>query len=108
METINNILKRKHVENVNVDKDIYNNVNVEELVRKIKEATDKPKAIGSILAEELGAPENLRFYIKLTYIYSQETLFECVALTKEAHREGRIYSTLGQYFYGIVRRKKKK
>ena len=93
--------------NVNVDKDILNNVYDENVANKIREAVDKPKAIGQILAEKLNAPLNVRFYIKLVYQYPLKTLFECLALTDEAYREGRIKSTKAQYFWGIVKRKKR-
>lgn len=97
----------KRVSNVNVHKDNSNNVYVENVAKKIEEALDKPKAIAEILAENLNAPSNLKFYLKLVYQYPTATLFECLALTKEAEREGSIRTTKAQYFYGIVRRKKK-
>ena len=93
--------------NVNVDKDLINNVYDDNVRQKIQEAIDKPKAIGTILAEKLNAPSNLKLYIKLAYQCSTETLFECLALTEEAYREERIRTTKAQYFYGIIRKKKK-
>ncbi len=108
MEDLNSILKRKNVgTNVNVDNNIYNNVYDENVVQRIRDAIDKPKAIGEMLAEKLNAPNNLKLYIKLAYQYSTETLFECLALTNEAQKDGRIRTTPAQYFYGIVVRKKK-
>lgn len=98
------ILSKNNV-NVNVDKDLYNNVYDENVASRIQDAVDKPKAIGEIIAEKLEAPRNLKLYIKLAYQHSQETLFECLALTNEAFREGRITTTKAQYFYGIVKRK---
>ena len=105
MEPIKKLFpERKY--NVNVDNDLSNNVYNDNVAKKIQEALDKPKAIGQILADKLDAPQNLKFYIKLAYQYSTEVLFECLALTEEAFREGRIKTTKAQYFYGIVRRKK--
>ena len=104
MENIKSIIKRK---NVIVDKDIINNVYNDVVASKIRDAIDKPKAIGEILVEKLNAPDNLKFYIKLAYMYSLETLFECIALTDEASREDRIKTTRPQYFYGILKRKRK-
>lgn len=101
----NSIIRRTY--NVNVDKDIYNNVYDVNVASKIRDAVDKPKAIGEILAEELNAPQNLKFYIKLAYLYPQETLFECLALTNEAAKENRINTDRPRYFYGVVKRKKK-
>lgn len=106
MKNINGSLIRRTY-NVNVDKNIYNNVYDDNVSSKIRDAIDKPKAIGEILAEELNAPQNLKFYIKLAYLYPQETLFECLALTNEAAKENRITTDRPRYFYGIVRRKKR-
>lgn len=105
--SIKDILEGKRY-NVSVDKEIINNVNVEELLRQIEDAVDKPKAIGELLANELGAPGNVKFYIKLSYQYPLHTLFEALALTKEAAREGKITKDRPRYFYGIVRRQKMK
>ena len=93
--------------NVNVDKDITNNVYDENVANRIQDAVDKPRAIGEILAEKLGAPSNVKFYIKLAYQYSLETLFECLSLTEEASRNNLIKTDKARYFYGIVRRKKR-
>lgn len=99
----------KSLNNVNVDKDnLINNVYDDVVASRIKSAIDKPKAIGEILSEKLNAPDNIKFYIKLAYQYSEDTLFECIALTEEAAREGKIKTDRPRYFYGIVRRKKKK
>lgn len=107
MEDLSSILKRKTLgTNVNDDKNIYNNVYDENVASKIENAVDKPRAIGEDLAEKLGAPNNLRLYIKLARQYSIATLYECLALTEEAYREGLIRTTKAQYFYGIVIRKK--
>lgn len=104
MEPISKVLQGKRYYNVNVDKEIVNNVNVEELVQQVKDAVDKPKAIGEQFARELQAPQNVKLYISLFYKHPLPTLYECLALTKEAHREGKIKTTQAQYFYGIVRR----
>jgi len=106
MENIKEIMDRRSP-NVYVDKDIYNNVYDENVASKIKDAIDKPKAIGQILVEKLDAPNNLRLYIKLAYQYPIEFLFLCVALTEEAYKDGLIRTTKSQYFYGIVKQKKK-
>lgn len=106
MEQINSILKKKNVDNVNVEESIYNNVNVEALIRRIQEAIDKPKAVGEILAVELNAPQNKKFYIKLAYQYPPEILFECLALAREAEREHRIRTDIARYFYGILKKKR--
>lgn len=105
MEAIKNIIARR--ENVNVDKDINNNVYDENVASRIRDAVDKPKAIGKEIAKALNAPDNLRLYIKLAHQYPQETLFECLSLTNEAARENRINTDRPRYFYGIIRRKKK-
>ncbi len=103
---INDVLIRR-INNVNVDNNINNNVYVD-VAERIRDAIDKPKAIGEILSKELNAPQNLKFYIKLAYLYPEETLFECLALTKEAFKDGFIRTSPAQYFYGIVKRKKRK
>ena len=105
MNNIKSILSRRN--NVNVVNNNSKNVYDDIVADKINNALDKPKAIGEILAEKLNAPNNKRLYIKLAYQYSTETLFECLALTDEAKKEGRIKTTSAQYFYGIVIRKKK-
>ncbi len=105
MDTIKNTLGKRSY-NVNVVNNLDNNVN-NDIVEKIRDAIDKPKAIGEDLAEKLNSPQNLKFYIKLAYQYPTETLYECLALTNEAQREGIIKTTSAQYFYGIVRRKKR-
>lgn len=108
MDDINSIIKKKNVtQNVNVDNNIYNNVYDDNVAEKINETIDKPKAIAEILTEKLNAPHNLKLYIKLAYQYPVETLFKCLALTKEAEREGRIKKSAAQYFYGIVIRNKR-
>ena len=105
MEDTKSILKRYNVkENVNVNNNI-DNVNVEELVRIVNEAIDKPRAIAETLADKLNAPGNIKFYIKLASQHSHGLLFECLALTKEADREGRVKTDLARYFYGILRNK---
>lgn len=105
MEQVNKILLNR--KNVNVDKYINNNVYDVLVAKKIQDAIDKPKAIGEILVEKLGAPQNLRLYIKLSYEYSVEVLFRCLALTEEAFIEGRVRTDKARYFYGIVRKQKK-
>ena len=105
MNTIKNTVINK-LNNVNVDNNIYNNVYNDNVAQLIKDSVDKPKAIGKIIAEKLNAEQNLKYYIKLAYLYPQETLFECIALTEEARKEGIIRTTPAQYFYGIVKRKK--
>lgn len=105
MEHINNVLKARA--NVNVDNYIKDNVYDENVAKRIQEAIDKPRAIAEIIAEELNAPNNTKLYIKLVYEYSEEVLFKCLALTKEAHKDGLIRTTRAQYFYGIVRRQRK-
>ena len=105
MEQVNKVLLNR--KNVNVDNYINNNVYDEQVAKKIQDAIDKPKAIGEILTEKLNAPHNLRLYIKLSYEYSTETLFRCVALTEEAFKQGLIKTDKARYFYGIVRRQKK-
>lgn len=108
MEDLNSILKRKTFStNVNDDKNIYNNVYDENVASKIENAVDKPRAIGEDLAEKLGAPNNLRLYIKLARQYPISTLYECLALTNEAYEARLIRTTKAQYFYGIVIRKNK-
>mgnify|MGYP001612683420 CR=1 FL=1 len=102
---IGDILEQKHY-NVNVVKDSSNYVYDEDVAKKIRDAIDKPKATGEIIAERLDAPKNVKFYIKLVYQYPITTLFECLHLTHEAHKEGYIKTTKAQYFWGIVRRKK--
>lgn len=104
MEPINNIVSKRN--NVNVVKELSNNVYDDNIASKIQEALDKPKAIGEILAEKLDAPDNLKLYIKLAYQFPQTILFECLSLTDEASREGRIRTTRAQYFYGIVKRRR--
>lgn len=106
MESVNHILI-KRPNNVNVVNNISNNVYDDDVADKIRDAIDKPKAIAEILVEKLNAPHNLKLYIKLAYQYPTDTLFECIALTEEARRDGKIKTTPAQYFYGIVIRKKK-
>ena len=106
MDSLKGIIGRKTINNVNVVNNICNNVYDDNVAFKIRDALDKPKAIGEILAEKLNAHSNTKFYIKLAYQIPQETLFECLALTNEADRENRIRTSKAQYFYGIVRRKK--
>ena len=105
MDSVNNILTRR-INNVNVDNNINNNVNVEELVRELQGEVDKPNALAEILVKQLEAPQNKRFYLKLAREYPIETLFKCLALTKEASRDGLIRTSKAQYFYGIVKRQK--
>ncbi len=105
MDTPGDILSQKRY-NVNVVKDSTNYVYDENVANKIRESVDKPKALGEIIAERLGAVKNIKFYIKLVYQYPITTLFECLHLTDEAYREGHIKTTKAQYFWGIVRRKK--
>lgn len=100
---INDILSQQHY-NVNVVKDSTNYVYDENVAKKIRDAIDKPKAIGEIIADKLDAPSNVKFYIKLAYKYPIAILFECLALTSEAFKEGRIKTTRSQYFYGIVKK----
>lgn len=89
--------------NVNVNKDITNNVYVDVGdIEKINEASDKHKAIGELLAEKLGKPNNLNLYIKLSYLNPATSLFEWIAIALEAYRNGRTKDP-GGYFYGIVR-----
>ena len=93
--------------NVNVkDNNIYN-VNVEELIKKVQERVDRPNAIGESFARALGAPQNLRLYVKLARDYPQDLLFECLALTKDAALRGVIKTSPAQYFWGIFRNKQK-
>ena len=108
INTNNNIKETliRRINNVNVDSNIYNNVYDDNVASRVRDAVDKPKAIGQELADALNAPDNLRFYIKLAYQYPQEILFECLALAKEAQKEGRIKTTSAQYFWGILRKKK--
>ena len=110
MQKIGDLLTYNHVptnENVNVEKEISNNVYDDNVAFKIRDAVDKPRAIGQILAEKLNAPHNVKFYIKLAQQYSVDVLFESVALTNEMWNEGRIRTTKAQYFYGILRKKAK-
>src|SRR3989344_5908572 len=87
--------------NVNVDSNsILNNVYDEDVARRIKEAIDKPRAIGEILSEKLSAPQNIKLYIKLAQKCSDMLLFECLAITEEAYRERRILTTKARFFYG--------
>ena len=105
MEKLGNLLTNNHIpkrNNVNVDNNNTNNVYDENVAHKIQDALDKPKAIGEVLAEKLGAPGNLKFYIKLARQYPQAILFECVSLTNEAVKEGRIRKSPSQYFWGIL------
>lgn len=94
--------------NVNVDKNIIKDVYDDNVASRIREAIDKPRAIGEILSEKLNAPGNIKLYIKLAHQHPIDFLFECLALTEEAGREGRIKKTKPQYFYGIVKMKMKK
>lgn len=103
--SVNDILSQRH-HNVNVVNNNANYVYDVNVANKIREAVDKPKAIGEIIAERLSAPKNVKLYIKLAYQYPIATLFECLHLTDEAYREGLIKTTKAQYFWGIVRRKK--
>lgn len=104
MDKIGSLLKGRTF-NVNVDKDISKYVYDENVAIKIREALDKPKAIAEDIAEKLGATHNVKLYISLVYKYPIHHLYECLALTKEAHREGRIRTSMAQYFYGIVKKK---
>lgn len=96
--------------NVNVEDniEIVNNVYDDIVAAKIRDAVDKPRAIGEILSEALHKPENLKFYIKLAYLYSEITLFEALAITKDAYKQGKITTTQAQYFYGVLKNMRKK
>ena len=92
--------------NVNVDSNsILNNVYDEDVARRIKEAIDKPRAIGEILSEKLNAPQNKKFYIKLAHQFPFTFLMECLAITDAADRERQIKTSKKQYFFGVVKRK---
>lgn len=106
MDRINSFL-HKRTYNVNVDKDILKDVYDDSVIQKIKEAIDKPRAIAEDLAEKLDAPHNIKCYISLAYKYPIPFLYECLALTNEASREGRIKGTRAQYFYGVVKWRRK-
>lgn len=102
MNNINGTISRK-LNNVYVDKDINNNVyfNVDD-IEKINIAIDKHKAVGELLAEKLSKPQNVKFYIKLSYLNQSPFLLEWAAIALDAHKNGKA-SDLGKYFYGIVK-----
>ena len=103
----NTLLKRPNYVNVVKDNNLINNVYDDNVASRIKDALDKPKAIGEELSKSLNASGNLKFYIKLAYQYHQETLFECLALTKEAQREGKIKTTPAQYFGALLKKRER-
>jgi hypothetical protein len=102
MTSVKDILANKSY-NVNVDKYINNNVYVDVSdIEKINESNDKHKATGELVAEKLRRPDNIKLYIKLSYLNSPSLLLEWVAIALEAFRDGKT-TNLGGYFYGIVR-----
>lgn len=102
MDSIKDLINSKR-NNVYVDKNIKNNVYVDVAdIERINEAADKHKAMGELLADKLGKPQNIKLYIKLSYLNEPSLLFEWAALALEAFKEGRTQNP-GGYFYGIVR-----
>lgn len=93
----------KRFQNVNVDKKSINNVYVDvEDIEKINESNDKHKALGELIAEKLSKPQNIKLYIKLSYLNSAPILLEWVAIAIDAFKSGKTNNP-GGYFYGIVR-----
>ncbi len=102
MDSIKDLLGSRR-NNVYVDRNIKDNVYVDVAdIEKINEAADKHKAIGELLAEKLGKPQNVKLYIKLSYLNPPALLFEWAALALSGFNE-RKTENLGSYFYGIVR-----
>jgi hypothetical protein len=104
MENIGDEIKKATKRyNVNVDNNLSNNVYVDVAdIEKINEASDKHKAIGEILVEKLGKPNNLELYIKLSYLNPATSLFEWSSIARDAFKDGKTKDQ-GGYFYGIVR-----
>lgn len=101
MDSISNVvLKRKN--NVHVDNNTTNNVYVDVDIKKLNESIDKHKAIGELVAEKLGRPNNVELYIRLSYLNRFDQLLEWCALALDAFHQNRT-KDVGGYFYGIVR-----
>lgn len=96
----------------NVNKDISNNVNnvedeLDKLLEKIIEISgDKPESIGQTIAEKLNDVGNLNFHIKTAKLNQPQILFEALALTMDAYKQGFIRTSRAKYYVGVLKRKK--
>lgn len=96
----------------NVNKDISNNVNnvedeFDKLLGKIIEISgDKPDSIGQTIAEKLNDVRNVNFHIKTAKLNQPQILFEALALTLDAYKQGLIRTSRAKYYVGILKRKR--
>lgn len=96
----------------NVNKDISNNVNnvedeLDKLLGKIIEISgDKPESIGQTIAEKLNDVGNVNFHIKTARLNQPQILFEALALTLDAYKQGLIRTSRAKYYVGVLKRKK--
>lgn len=112
MEKLDGILEKTHQplqRNVDIISNVFEkhvdtlNVNVSS-----KNEIEKIKAMGEDLANQLSDTKNLYYYLKCAREHQGNFLYECLAIVKEAQREGRITSTPAKYFVGVVKRKSNK
>lgn len=112
MEKLDGILEKTHQPlqgNVDNKSNVFEkyvdtlNVNVTS-----KNETEKIKAIGEDLANQLNDSRSLNYYLKCAREHQANFLYECLAIVKEAQRECRITTTPAMYFVGVVKRKSNK
>lgn len=92
--------------NVNINS---NNVNVSKKDKLIEQLIDEcggeASAVAHTIAEKLNDDRSLNYYLKMTRLYPFYVLFESLAETLEASKDGRIKSTSPKYFVGILKKK---
>lgn len=114
MDKIGIVVTRKREEinkRSNVNKDISNNVNnvedeISKLLNKVIEISgSKPESIGQTIAEKLDDLKNINFHKKTARLNDPQILFEALALTLDAYKQGLINTNRAKYYVGILKRK---
>ncbi|MCB9802046.1 MAG: hypothetical protein H6774_03065 [Pseudomonadales bacterium] len=100
-----------NVGNVNVNNNINNNVyvnNKDKLISQlIDECGGETNAIANNIAEKLNDLRSLNYFLKMARTHPPQILFESLAETMLADREGRIRSYPAKYFVGVLKKKVK-
>ena len=93
-------------DNVNVNKDIKDNVNVEEggIEEVMRQLEGKPEYIAEHLSAKLGDSDSKRMYLILAQDNKPGLLLESLSIALAAQRNGKV-SSLARYFMGVLRRK---
>lgn len=126
LESIKQIMKRRKSKNVRTDnvnnvKESLNNVNNVEnarnysreelldlLLGKFSNERERKEYLANELARKLGDEENLNCHRSLVKEHKEKFLFECLSITEDAWKRGKIKGKKAPYFMGVIKRRQAK